>query len=949
MKKRKFFTLKNSIIISSVSGVLAVALAVGNYFAITYETLLNVLFSSSNYSVSEQEKALCEEVEKEGIVLLKNEDNALPLSNNETKLALFGQDSVDFVYGGGGSGAVNVASAPTLRQSFEDAGFNVNTTLWDFYLNGPGKSYRKETPNLSGDGEFKVNEVPTSLYTSEVLDSLKNDDVGVVVIGRGGGESSDLPTQKLDTGYKYLELDKNERDNLKLACDNFSKVIVIINSSNAMELGFLEEEEFKNVKACIWTGAVGQEGIRAIGKVFSGEYNPSGRLVDTYAYDSQSAPSFQNLGNYTFTNSKVSNGNKYIVYQEGIYVGYRYYETRYEDKVLNTNNVGDFDYSKEVQFPFGYGLSYTNFEWTNASIKENEDSFDLTIDVKNVGEVKGKDVIEVYMQSPYTEYDRNNDIEKSSVELVGFTKTIELEPNQSETYTINVDKSLMKSYDAKGSKTYIVDEGTYYFTFARNAHEAINNILIEKDISESNLVGNYQKDMTFEHINDKFDTTTYSTSEVTGEKITNQFDNVDANYYDECTYLSRKDWINTFPQTSYKNGSWTASNELLKDLEFNRSDEVINNSEVTMPTFDSTKTNYKVQDLIDAPYDDPRWDDLVNQITKTQATRLVRMGGYQTIQIDRIGLPSTIDKDGPSGISGSLVGGTSCMAWPAEVVMASTWNTELIEKMGTLIGEDSIQAGVAGWYAPGVNIHRSPYSGRNFEYYSEDGFLSGKIGASEVKGVRSKGVIAYMKHFALNDQETNRYGASIFANEQSIREIFLKGFEYIATEGKVTAAMAAMNRIGATWVGAHEGIMTNVLRKEWGFEGMVITDQASSSSMFYQDMISGLYAGTDLWLNTNSSFWSLDDYFDNPTVMNNVHKAAKNIIYSVTKSNAVIDYESGTGGAQEFVGEGMQPWKIGLIVLDVIIFAACAVGLFTPLIYVLVSRRKNKIELEVKE
>ena len=544
------------------------------------------------------------------------------------------------------------------------------------------------------------------------------------------------------------------------------------------------------------------------------------------------------------------------------------------------------------------------------------------------------------MQSPYTDYDKENDIEKSSVELAGFIKTNELEPGASEEYTINVEKDLLKTYDSTNAKTYVVDEGDYYFTLAKDAHEAINNILVEKDVDPDNLVGTYRSDLTFKYEVSSLDTTTYSTSKVTNEKITNQFDDVDINKYAEATYLSRNNWSDTFPKTSFSNGSWTAPQELLDDLEFDRSAEIIDDPNATMPTFDSTETNYKIQDLIEAPYDDPRWDDVVNQITKTQATRLIRMGGYQTIQIDRIGLPSTIDKDGPSGISGTLVGGTSCMAWPAEVVMASTWNVELIEEMGTLMGEDSIQAGVAGWYAPGVNIHRSPYSGRNFEYYSEDGFLSGKIGASEVKGVRSKGVIAYMKHFALNDQETNRYGGAIFANEQSIREVYLKGFEYVTTEGNVTAAMAAMNRIGARWVGAHKGIMTNVLRKEWGFEGMVITDQASSSSMFYQDMISGLANGTDLWLNTNSSFWSLDAYFDNPTVMTNVHNAAKNIIYSVTKSNAVIDYSSENGGAHEFNNQGMQPWKIGLIVLDVVIFSLCLGAMSLPLISYLKNKKK---------
>ena len=327
-------------------------------------------------------------------------------------------------------------------------------------------------------------------------------------------------------------------------------------------------------------------------------------------------------------------------------------------------------------------------------------------------------------------------------------------------------------------------------------------------------------------------------------------------------------------------------------------------------------------------------------------TRLVRLGGYATIQIDRIGLPATQDKDGPSGISGTLVGGASTTAWPTEVVMASTWNEELIENMGKVIGEESIQAGVTGWYAPGANIHRSPYSGRNFEYYSEDGFLSGKIGAAEVRGARSKGVLAYMKHFALNDQETNRYGGAIFANEQSIREIYLKGFELITTEGKVTAAMAAMNRIGARWAGAHKGLMTEVLRNEWGFEGMVITDQASTSAMFYQDMISGLWAGTDLWLNTNASYWSLDEYKNNPTVMSYVQRAAKNIVYSITKSNAVQSYDGGgTTGSTD-----TAPWKIVLIVLDIILGLACLAGIvISVLSFIAIKKSADKSKVQTSD
>ena len=930
------------IVLCSVAAVIAVVFIVGNVFAMKYENLLTVFFSGSDYVTTDYEKELCEEIEAEGIVLLKNDDNALPLSDNEKKVSVLGQNSVDFVYGGSGSGSVDASLAPDLKKALERAGFTVNTKLYDFYKTGAGKNYRKTYPNASGDGEFSVNEVPRSVYTSDVTDSMNNDDVGIVVIGRSGGESADLPLGDLSTGYKYLELDANERDMLALACEKFDKVILIVNSSNPVELKELDEKEFANVKAALWVGAVGQEGMYAIGDVLNGNINPSGRLVDTYAYDSTSAPANKNLGNYTFTNSSVKNGNNYMVYQEGIYVGYRYYETRYEDSVLGTGNAGDYDYATEVQFPFGYGLSYSEFEWSGFSMTENGNAFELEVTVTNKGPYAGKDVVEAYMQSEYTQYDRDNGIEKSAVELVGFAKTKELAVGESEKVKITVDKELMKSYDAYGEKTYIVEDGDYYFTLAKDAHSAVNNIITSKSpASAEKLVGTGDASFVGKYTQETFDAETYSVSVKSGEEfeITNRFENADVSNYDDITYLTRDDWTGTMPDTAYKNGSWNVPQKLLDELEFYRADEVINDNNAIMPTFNSTATSYKVQDLVDADYDDPRWEQLVSQLSVSQATRLVRMGGYSTIQIDKIGLPATQDKDGPSGFSNTLVGGVSTMAWPAEVIMAATWNEALIEELGKAIGDQSIAAGVAGWYAPGVNIHRSPYSGRNFEYFSEDGFLSGKIGAAEMRGVRSKGVIAYMKHFALNDQETNRYGGAIFANEQSIREIYLKGFELTVTEGGANAAMAGMNRIGARWAGAHDGLMTAVLRNEWGFEGMVITDQASVSAMFYQDMISGLWAGTDIWLNTNSSYWSLADYENNATVMTNVQRAAKNIIYAITNSNAVQDYESGGLAETDF---GMPAWKIWLIIIDIIIFGGCA-ALIAVSVILFVRSKQTKV------
>jgi beta-glucosidase len=602
-----------------------------------------------------------------------------------------------------------------------------------------------------------------------------------------------------------------------------------------------------------------------------------------------------------------------------------------------------------VQYPFGYGQSYTQFSWTDFTMAENASSFEFSVKVTNKGDYAGKDVVELYMQSPYTKYDKDNNVEKSAIELVGYAKTDLLAVNGEQTVTISIDKEMMKAYDYTKAKTYIVDDGIYYFTAATDAHVALNNVLLKKGTDTSKLFGSGNADLVAEYTQANFDGTTYSVSqEDSTYTITNQFESADVNYYEAntLTYLTRKDWVGTFP-TTYKNGSWTASEQMISDLNWNRSDEVVNDSTAVMPT-NSSGTTYTVQDAIGKNYDDPIWDQLVNQLSADKMIELVRLGGYGTIALKAIGLPATIDKDGPSGISGTLVGGTSCMAWPVETMMAATWNDSLMEEMGKLIGEDSINSNTAGWYAPAADIHRSPYSGRNFEYYSEDGVLSGKIGAAEMRGVRSMGVIAFMKHFALNDQETNRSGGAYFANEQAMREVYLRGFEYIVREGGATAAMTAMNRIGTTWAGAHKGLMTEVLRNEWGFRGVTITDQASVPAMFYQDIISGLWAGNDLWLNTSGAYWKLNDYYagatTNATIMANVHKAAKNIIYAVVNSNAVQTY----GGMKTEEQTGMPLWQIFLIIADVVIFAACLVGIVLPLTLYLLQRRKANKENAIK-
>ena len=933
-KVKKDLSIKGAVVRYALSAILSIAMIVAIVVTSMYADLIsNVLDAETTKIIGEvedifksdfetyedlvaYEEALCEEIASEGIVLIKNDENALPFTENVKKVSVFGQNSVDFVYGGSGSGSVSADKAVSLKTALEEAGYEVNPDLWDFYANGAGKDYRKTFPSETGEGEFAVNEVPVDVLTSNVpADKMSAyGDAAIVVIGRSGGESSDLPTSKLSTGAMYLQIDPNEEATLKYACDNYENVVVILNTNNAIELDFLEEYA---VDACIWIGGIGQTGMYAIGDVLNGTVNPSGRLVDTYAYDSTSAPSFANLGDYTITNANPENmrSDKYLVYGESIYIGYRYYETRYEDIVTGRANAGQFDYASAVQFPFGYGLSYTEFGYSDYKVTEQEDSFLVSVTVTNNGDVAGKDVVGIYMQSPYTDYDIANGVEKAAVELVGFDKTALLEPGKSETLEITVSKDNMKAYDADGAGTYILDAGDYYFAMGTDAHEAMNNILAAKGYTTANgMTEEGNAAFTYKHTVAEFDSTTYAVSAQTGNQITNHLEDVDIRYYDsDFKYLTRNDWTGTWPST-YQNGQWNAPEQAIADLEFYRGDEVINDGSA-MPTTGKEVT-VTVSELTGKEYDDPLWDDLLDSLNLNQMTRLVRMGGYATVTIDAVGLPATADKDGPAGFSSSIVPGRSGMAYPAEVVMASTWNEDIVEDFGTAIGEESLALGIAGWYAPGVNIHRSPYSGRNFEYYSEDSFLSGKMAARVTVGARSKGCIPYMKHFALNDQETNRYGLAAFASEQATREIFLKGFEMAATEGDAIAMMAAMNRVGTRWVGAHKGLMTDIVRNEWGFEGMVITDQASVTAMLYQDIVSGLAGGTDLWLNTNTELWSLKEYENNPTVMNNVRKATHNIIYAIANSNAMNGIS-----ADSQVVEITPWWQMTLYVVSGIVWA----------------------------
>jgi beta-glucosidase len=961
MKGKKRISKVTASIVYVLCIAIVVGLVVGNYYAMKYQNLISVYlgqstqkivsaegessdYFTSDFATSEERTAHLQEVgtkiEEEGIVLLKDENNALPLATG-AKISVFGQDSVDPIYGGGGAGSVDATKAVNLKMAFEKVGFDLNKTLWDFYENGAGSSYRKTTPDVYGQGSFAVNEVPADVYTDAVKTSFSEyHDAAVVVIGRSGGESSDLSSTPLESGYTYLQLDDDERAMLQMVSENFDKVIVLLNTQNPLELGFLDEYE---IDACIWIGALGETGAYAVGDVLTGKANPSGALVDTYAYNSLSAPSMANFGNYSITNSKVDRGNAYMVYSEGIYVGYLYYETRYEDVVLGNEDKANYDYASSVQFPFGYGLSYTEFEWSDYSVKETDETYEFSVTVTNKGDVAGKDIVQIYMQSPYTDYDKENGIEKASVELVGFEKTSDIEAGKSETVTVSVDKEEMKSYDAKGFGTYIVDAGDYYFAAGNNAHDALNNILAAKGKTTADGMDYDGKaDFTSKITVKELDSNTYAVSKATGNEINNQFDEADMSNYDpSLKYLSRSNWTGTWP-TTYADGALTASDELLKALEISFSEDVNAEKPVTNTTSEEFG-KLKAATLIGVEYDDPLWNTLVEQMSITELDKLVRIGGYSTSNVESIQLPATVDKDGPAGISGTLVGGESGTSYPPEVVIASTWNLKLAEEFGRCIGEDSIALKIAVWYAPASNIHRSPYSGRNFEYYSEDSFLSGKMTASTVVGAQSKGAVVTVKHFALNDQETNRVGGAIYANEQSIRELYLKPFEVSVREGNALGMMASMNRIGSRWSGGHYGLMTATLRDEWGFEGMVVTDQASFSVFAYEDLREGLEAGTDLWLNTDATLWALPDDQMTPTVITNMQRAGKNVVYAITNSNAM----NGLSAGSKLVAI-MPLWKKALVALDVvlgILVALTAILLTTRLLKQKKNGKDSSIEL----
>ena len=1015
MEKKK--SKKGLILWSVLSGVTAILLAavlIGTYFAWVYQAMVSVFLETpmsvvkyydengkevdgseytggkftsefnSDKELQAYEYGVCEEIVGEGAVLLKN-NGALPLSKGE-KVSCFSHSSVDIVYGGTGSGSVDTSTAPTLKQSLSDAGLQVNAALWNFYEKGAWSSYKRATGamNTGYDQQYKINEVPWSKFTKAQTNTFAAyGDAAIVVIARSGGEGTDLAqdmrhelTEANVNHNHYLALSDEEKEMFselgKLKANGtFKKIIVLVNVANAMELGFLNNSSY-GIDAALWIGPVGQTGLNAAADILVGDINPSGRLNDTYALCAKSSPAIRNSGSFDFTNlndfakldfGTYTNGH-YVVEQEGIYVGYRYYETRYEDCVLGQGNAAskagvyestnNWNYSQEVMFPFGYGLSYTTFEYSNMTFSESKDgkTFDITVTVKNTGDMAGKTPIEIYAQSPYTDYDKQNKVEKSAIQLCGFTKTEKLNPNESKTYTVTVKKSDLKSYDYTNAKTYILDAGDYYFTVGQNVHDALNNILAAKGKSTADgMTANGNADLTAKWSLDELDKITFAKDEITGKAITNLFDDADLSYYGiDVTYLSRSDWAGTYPVGYKGTYSSTGVYNTVSDLTLTATDEMIHDlaicnyeqdtSVTQMPTMGSTATHRSLVEAKGLAYDDSVYEELLNQMSWEEMLKLVTVSGYQTPAIESINKPATLDRDGPAGISGNFYGGKSCMAYPGEVVMASTWNIELVEKMGKCIGEDALAIGYAGWYAPAINIHRTPFSGRNFEYYSEDGYISGVLGAITVKEVQKKGVYCYVKHFAFNDQEINRLGYAGFFNEQSAREIWLKGFEGTIKDGDAMAVMTSLTRVGCKWASAHKGLMTDLLRGEWGFDGFALTD---GTLWDYQDVRTGLMAGTDGWLQAGTSYYNKENTEANrndASLTWRMREACHRMLYVFANSSAMNPYISESGITAKTVL--VTPWwKPAIITVDAVV-GLCFVACVAMLSLQIVKHTKNK-------
>lgn len=924
-------------------------------------------------------KEVAEKVEAEGIVLLKNDNEALPLTAEETNVSMFGRTSVDPIYTGAGSAATE-SSPVDYKTAMENSGFSINTELYDFYANHPISTEPVKTQMQTGMGPQDVEytgrgfisamgtalftgdiiaEVPVADYPETLADSyVQYGDAAIIFIGRVGGEGCDLPTNMSEFAYSeadadktYLELDSREMDMLsyvKAKKDEgaINKIVVVLNTANALEVGFLNDEAY-GIDAAIWVGCIGDQGANAVAKVLNGTVNPSGRTVDTYVSDLTKDPSFVNFEDTYYSNVDGSIGGYesgcFNEYEEGIYVGYRYYETA-AFEAMNGNYEG-FDYDKAVVYPFGYGLSYTTFEkeFDGAPSYENG-KYTFNVKVTNTGDVAGKDVVEIYAEAPYTV----GGIEKSKVVLAGFAKTSELAAGDSETVTITFADEDIASYDYKNNGCYVLDAGTYGFYLSDNAHSwaAIDTADATKYFS------NELQGEIFDESNKR------DSDEVAA---VNRFDEVSTQFVDVTTEgkplnFSRSDFAGTFP-TAPTDADIAAEDDIKAALESVFDEETdaktgnVEGSYVYTDEMPVTKASNGLQliNMRGLSYDDPSWELLLDELDMESVANMLANAGFNTAEILEIGKPATLDYDGPMGWSTWVSANGSdaiVIGFPAEELLAATWNVDLAKEMGEIVGEQGLYNGFNGWYAPAMNTHRNAFAGRNYEYYSEDGLLGGKIAAAEISGTMTYGVYTYIKHFAVNDKEDGRNGIATWLNEQALREIYLRPYEVAVKEAEAdityydeanelqtktikaaTAIMSAYNRIGTVWSGGQYGLQTDILRNEWGFRGAVESDYYGGSA--YMDPDLGLRAGNDLMLNTFAD-GNLTDT-SSATGVKAMRNAAHNVLYMVVNSNAMQGIVSGSSVSYKMAG-----WQKALLCGDIVAAIVVICG-----IVLIIRKKKN--------
>ena len=892
MSRGKRFLIRGE---AAIAMVLAVVVCVNMICFGPMSTLIGLATGNGTLSDETNEEAaeVAEEIMEDGIVLLKNE-SLLPL-NETKKLNIFGWESINPAYGGAGSGGINdLYDIVSLNQGLENAGFSINQELVDFYNN-----YGADNPEMSIQKQsWTLPEPPVDTYSDELIKSAKEySDVAVVVLSRKAGEGhNDIPMDVRKAAYDnnsdeyddfpegehYLQLSQTERDMVDMVCSNFDNVIVVYNGANQFELGFADE--YPQIKSVVWCPGTGNVGFNALGKVFSGEVNPSGKTPDTFIYDMTTAPWWNNAEKTEYTNladlavEGMNAGTAQVYapaftnYVEGIYVGYKYYETAAQE--------GAIDYDKTVQYPFGYGLSYTEFEQKMGELEEKDGQISVDVEVTNTGDVAGKDVVEVYYEPPYT----NGGIEKSSANLIEFAKTDLLQPGESQIVTVTFSIEDMASYDENHAKAYVLEKGDYAISINSDSHTVLDQKTYTAD-----------KDVVYKGENKRASDDTAAT-------------NVFEDAKGDVTYLSRADHFANYEEATAAPASAELGEPYVSEYHLNSNFDKTTylNDEDVMPTT-GADNGLTLADMRDADYDDPRWEKLLDQLTVDEMANMIAMAGYQTAAMDSVGKVATLDFDGPAAINNNFTG-VGSIGFPIEVVVASTWNKELAQAWGECMGKISQEMGAEGWYAPGMNTHRTAFGARNYEYFSEDGVLAGNMGAKAVEGARKYGVYSYIKHFAL--YEGNAKMVSVWSNEQAIREIYLKPFEISVKQGGANAVMVSWSFLGDKWTGESSNLMNTVLRDEWGFRGMALTDFFRNNGHGFMNADAALANGVDAMLSTFNGEENNVANPEHPTAVLQMRNACKNVMYTVVSSWA---YDG------EHEETGMENWKKAGIGIDIVI------------------------------